>query len=178
MRKCFTSYLMRRVNQCITGSILATIVGISAATAQAPQPADLERGLNLYQEKGSCKACHGWAGDGRKADNQMPDGANLRESQLDRDTLIQVILCGRPRTSMPAFDRLAYSDGRCYGMTQADLRKAQIRMFDAPATLQRREVEAIVDFMLARMVGRGPMTAGQCVEFWGGPSDACGDLPK
>ena len=31
---------------------------------------------------------------------------------------------------MPAFDKFAYSDGRCYRMTQADLDKQPMRMPD------------------------------------------------
>ena len=44
-------------------------------------------GMRLFRQKGDCQACHGWAGDGRKIDSQMPDGANLRETALDRETL-------------------------------------------------------------------------------------------
>jgi hypothetical protein len=83
-------------------------------------------------------------------DTQMPDGANLRETTLDRQDLIMIIKCGRPGTGMPAFDRLAYSDGRCYGLKQADLRASGKRIPDPPATLQVREVEAIADFLAAR----------------------------
>jgi len=54
-------------------------------------------------------------------DSQMPDGANLREAKLERGDLIVAINAGA-RRSMPAFDRLAYSDARCYGMKQADLK--------------------------------------------------------
>jgi len=59
------------------------------------------------------------AADGRKTDNQMPDGPNLRETKLGRPLLVMTIKCGRLNSSMPAFDKLAYSDGRCYGKTQA-----------------------------------------------------------
>src|SRR3954471_9546907 len=66
--------------------------------------ADLADGMRLYQQKGNCQACHGWAGDGRKSDNQMPSGANLRETKLNRNGLITVIKCGRLNSQMPAFD--------------------------------------------------------------------------
>src|SRR5207344_2952791 len=101
---------------------LLALVVTAAARAQTPDPADIADGLRIYQQKGNCQACHGWAGDGRKMDSQMPDGANLRESTLNRQDLIMTIKCGRPGTGMPAFDRFAYSDGRCYGLRQADLR--------------------------------------------------------
>ncbi len=109
--------------------------GVAATShTQAPDAADVADGMRLYLQKGDCQACHGWAADGRKMDSQMPDGSSLRETRLDRARLIQTIKCGRPGTGMPAFDKLAYSDGRC-GMKQADLKSP---MPDPPATFQPR----------------------------------------
>jgi len=54
---------------------LAALI-VSPACAQTAD--DLADGLRLYLQKGNCQACHGWAGDGRKMDSQMPDGADLR----------------------------------------------------------------------------------------------------
>ena len=79
---------------------------------------------------------------------------------------------------MPAFDKLAYSDGRCYGKKEADLRAQGIRMFDAPGTLQPREIEMLADFMFAKIVGKGPMDRARCAEYWGSEVEACRDLPK
>src|SRR6059058_760388 len=90
--------------------------------SQPPSASDVADGMRLYQQKGNCQACHGWAGDGNKTDSQMPDGANLRETKLNRAGLITVMKCGRLNSQMPAFDKFAYSTGdkRCYGKTQAD----------------------------------------------------------
>mgnify|MGYP003348139974 CR=1 FL=1 len=90
--------------------------------ARAADAEDVAEGMRLFMQKGNCQQCHGWAGDGRKMDNQMPTGANLRESQLDRNNIVMTIKCGRPGRGMPAYDRLAYSDGRCYGQTKADFK--------------------------------------------------------
>ena len=139
---------------------------------------DVSEGMRLFTQKGACQACHGWAGDGRKMDNQMPDGANLRETKLDREQIVMTIKCGRPGRSMPAFDRFAYSDGRCYGMTAADLKKSGQTLFDPAATLQPREIETLVDFLMAKVVGKGPMTRAACVEYWGSEVEACGELKK
>ena len=59
---------------------LATLLVIAATAVQAqtPSASDIAAGGQLFRQKANCQACHGWAGDGRKMDNQMPDGANLR----------------------------------------------------------------------------------------------------
>ena len=158
--------------------IAAPFCGPSRAAAQAPNAEDVAEGMRLYRTKGDCQSCHGWAADGRKMDSQMPDGANLRVTRLNRDNLITAIKCGRPGKSMPAFDRLAYSDGRCYGMKDADLKRNGQQLPDPPATLQTREVEAIVDFLFAKVIGKGPMDRAKCIEYWGSDVDACSEFPK
>jgi mono/diheme cytochrome c family protein len=156
----------------------APFAGTAAAPAQTPDPTDLASGLRLFRQKGNCEACHGWAGDGRKMDSQMPDGANLRERMIDRATLITTIKCGRPGTGMPAFDRLAYSDGRCFGLKQADLRARNLDMPDPPGTLQPNEIELLADFMLAKIVGKGPMDRPTCIDYWGSDVEACNEFSK
>jgi len=142
----------------------------STPFAQPPDASDIAEGLRLYTQKGDCQSCHGWAGDGRKMDSQMPDGSNLRETRLDRARVIQTIKCGRPGTGMPAFDKFAYTDGRCYGMKQADLKTP---MPDPPATFQQREIDLLADFLFAKVVGKGPMDHAKCVAYWGSDVDAC-----
>jgi len=163
-------------------ALFLAIVGVirvpSGSAAQAPNAEDVAEGMRLYRQKGDCQACHGWAADGRKMDSQMPDGANLRTTRLNRDNLITAIKCGRPGKSMPAFDRLAYSDGRCYSMKEADLKRQGLQLPDPPATLQPREVEMIVDFLFAKVIGKGPMDRAACIEYWGSDVDACRALPK
>ena len=145
---------------------------------QPPDPSDVADGMRLFEQKGNCQACHGWAGDGHKTDSQMPDGANLRDTKLNRAGLIMVIKCGRLNSQMPAFDKFAYSDGRCYGKKQADLKVYPNRMPDPPATLQQREIDLIADFMMEKVVGKGPMNRAKCVEFWGTETDVCKAFPN
>jgi hypothetical protein len=162
-----------------TITVVATVLQLTpVARAQAPDPADIAAGMRLFRQKGNCQACHGWAGDGRKLDSQMPDGANLRQSVLDRETLILLIKCGRPGTGMPPFDKFAYSDGRCYGLKQADVRTPKLQMPDPPATLQEREIDAIADFMFAKIIGQGPMDRAKCIDYWGSDVEACNEFAK
>ena len=159
-------------------ALCACLSVLFALSARAQTPDDLADGMRLYLQKGNCQACHGWAGDGRKMDSQMPDGANLRESKLPREALVVTIKCGRPGRSMPAFDKFAYSDGRCYGMKAEELKSRGLTLPDPPATLQPREIDLLVDFLLARVVGKGAMDRARCVEYWGEKVEACDELPK
>jgi len=163
------------LSAAVVGAVLVSTLPLAA---QAPDASDVAEGARLFRTKANCQACHGWAGDGRKMDEQMPDGANLRVSRLDRAALVMTIKCGLPGTGMPPFDRLAYSDGRCYGLKQADLVARKLVMPDPPATLQAREIEMLADFMTAKVIGKGAMTRAACTDFWGGERDVCNALPQ
>jgi hypothetical protein len=169
---------MKSALGCAVLLLVVLIASASAAPqgpAATPDPESIAAGMRIFRTKGDCQACHGWAADGRKMDTQMPDGANLRTTKLDREKLIIAIKCGVPGKAMPAFDRLAYSDGRCYGMTQAALKKLG-GLPDPPATLQPREVDSVVDFLMAKVVGKGPMDRTACIEYFGSEVEACKDL--
>jgi hypothetical protein len=88
---------------------------------------------------------------------------------LNRERLVQTIKCGRPGTGMPAFDKFAYTDGRC-GLKAADLKTP---MTDPPATFQPREIDLVVAFLTEKVVGKGPMDRAKCVAYWGSEVDAC-----
>src|SRR6478736_956309 len=88
----------------VLGTFAAGALG-AALRAQAPDPQDVAEGMRIYRTKADCQSCHGWAADGRKMDTQMPDGANLRTTRLNRELLLMTIKCGRPGRGMPAFDR-------------------------------------------------------------------------
>jgi hypothetical protein len=79
---------------------------------------------------------------------------------------------------MPAFDKFAYSDGRCYGLKQADLKAKNLQMPDPPATLQAREIESLADFMFAKIIGKGAMDRAKCVDYWGSEVEACNEFAK
>jgi len=167
---------------CAATVLALAVLGAGGASAGAQPPAAdpqaVAEGMRIYRQKADCQSCHGWAGDGRKMDTQMPDGANLRATRLGRAGIINAIKCGRPGRSMPAFDRFAYSDGRCNGTTAADLKKNGLSLPDPAATLQPREVEMLADFLFDKVIGKGPMDRAKCLEFWGSDVDACAEFPK
>jgi mono/diheme cytochrome c family protein len=104
---------MKRLIRLLAFTLALVAVAYSeTGRAQAPpkvDPVDLAEGMRLYQQKGDCRACHGWAADGVKSDNQMPDGPSLRDKKYTRQLLILTIKCGRPNTQMPAFDKAGVS---------------------------------------------------------------------
>jgi len=154
------------------------IVTVPSVRAQLADPEDIRAGAELFRQKGDCQACQGWAGDGQKMNNEMPDGANLRETKLERSDLITTIKCGRPGTGMPAFDKFAYSDGRCYGLKQADLKARGLTVSDPASPLIQREIENLADFLFAKVVGKGPVTRASCIEYWSADIDLCKSLPN
>jgi mono/diheme cytochrome c family protein len=152
--------------------VFAMLVPLASAAAQ-----DYSLGKRIFQEKADCAYCHGWAGDGA-GQGQSPGGAaNLRRSQLDREQLIMVISCGIPGTPMPYFDEQAYTDTRCYGMTEAEIGNRK-PPYPPSTTLHRREIEALADYLRAKVIGRGPITREECLDYFGERArTSCGDYP-
>jgi mono/diheme cytochrome c family protein len=114
---------------------------------------DTSFGQRLFQDKADCQFCHGIDGDGRGDPRSPGRAADLHETHLNRDQLIEVIACGRPGTEMPHFDKYAYEDTDCYGLKGKNLGNDAAR--DPHSTsLTKREIEAVVDYILAKFVGK------------------------
>lgn len=146
---------------------------LDPAQAQEVSQRTLDRGKSIYQVRANCAFCHGWSGDGQGDERSARPGLSLRETKLTRDQLIEVVACGRPGTGMPYHDLQAYTDTRCYGVTAGDLGD---QMPDrAQQTLQQREIATVVDYLLVRVVGRGPITRAECEEFFEPGSPSCQD---
>lgn len=125
----------------------------------------LQYGQELYQYKARCISCHGWAADGQGAPHSAGDAANLRVTRLDRQQLIQVISCGRPGTAMPHFDAFAYREDLCFGLNEQQV-GANIPP-DPPKPLQQREIEVLVDYLQAQIIGHGEPSRADCEKFYG-----------
>ena len=142
-------------------AIAGVVIGVGAFNAAphaqtAPAPEDVAAGFRIYRQKADCQACHGWAADGRKMDEpdarrRQPARHQARSRQAD-----QAIKCGIPGKAMPAFDKFAYSDGRCYGMKQADLRSWTRRCPIRPRRCSARDRTGR-RLLFAKVVGKGPM---------------------
>jgi len=133
----------------------SAIIGVATLLA-SPHLAlaqDTSFGQRLFQDKADCQFCHGIDGDGRGDPRSPGRAANLHETHLNRDQLVEVIACGRPGTEMPHFDKYAYEDSDCYGLKGKNLGNDAAR--DPHSTsLTKREIEAVVDYILAKFVGK------------------------
>ena len=160
----------------LTALLLATAALVATIATLAAQPSDTSAfGRRLYHDKAQCSFCHGWAADGAGEPQSNGGAANLRQSFLNREQLIEVIMCGRPATPMPHFDEDAYTDKRCYGMTLDELGK------DAPPMgefLASREIDAVVKYLFAKAIGHDAATYEDCVDFWGKDTRECEPMKK
>jgi hypothetical protein len=168
--------LMPKICRASSGLARFAIPLILTSFAAHAADDDFAYGRRLYRDKAQCSYCHGWAADGAGEPQSNGGAANLRDTKMNRDQLIEVILCGRPATPMPHFDELAYSDKRCYGLTEAEL-GASVPALPPGATLQKREAGAIADYLLAKVIGRGPVTREECEESFGPGARSCGQYP-
>ena len=160
-----------------TAARLAPVITLLAFLCSPPADAqDVSYGRRLYQDKAQCAFCHGWAGDGAGEPQSNGGAANLRQSQLNRDRVVEVIMCGRPGTPMPHFDEEAYTDDRCYSRTEAQL-GSRTPSLPPGSTLRKREAEAIADYLLAKVIGRGPVTRQECEEAFGSGARSCSQYP-
>jgi len=158
----------------LSRQMIAAVIAAGSVTASADD--DFSYARRLYLDKAQCSYCHGWAGDGAGEGQSNGGAANLRQTRLDRAQIVIAILCGRPGTAMPHFDESAYTDKRCYGVTQKEL-GSRTPALPPGSTLQAREAEAIADYLLAKFVGRGPATRAECEESFGKDARLCGEFP-
>lgn len=137
-----------RISSFLVVGAAGLILCISAARGQ-----DTSFGRRLFHEKADCQFCHGGNGDGHGDPRSPGKATDLHKTSLTRDQLLEVIACGRPGSEMPHFDKYAYEDKSCYGMSAQDVGK---NMPPDPhsTTLTRREIEAVADYVLGQFAGK------------------------
>ena len=149
---CILIAPIARQRRALTPLRLITIV-ISATLTYAASAQDTYFGQRLFQEKADCQFCHGPEGDGRGDPRSPGKASDLHKTMLAREQLIEVVTCGRTGTEMPYFDKYAYEERKCRGLSETDLGR------DMPPVphsnnLTQREIAAVVDYILARFVGK------------------------
>jgi hypothetical protein len=161
--------------------IVTTAVMLAAffAAVSAARSEDVARGQQIWHDKADCNFCHGWAGDGGAGTSGFHHEGNapsLRKTQLTRDQIRMTIQCGRPKTAMPHFDRFAYTDKRCYGVTAAQL--GDMTPQRGQTTLQADEIDALADYVAAKIKGAGPVTKAECIAYFGAAAQRCDSFPN
>ena len=159
----------------LIAAVLAAIAAERAYaqdTSSAEQARVIAQGKDIFKTKATCQFCHKWdaSGDQGYGGNAL----SLRATKLTPAQVAETIKCGRPGTGMPYHDQFAYTDKRCYGMTRADLGN------DIPpepnSFLNSDEIDAVVKYLFAADVGRGPSTYDDCVAFWGTETRQCDSM--
>jgi len=153
----------------------ATAIIVSfAATIRilAAQPAAQDRtdvGKQVFKSA-NCVGCHKWHGNG--GGGYGGDALSLRKTELTREQIIETVSCGRPGTGMPLHLRGAYESQPCYDLTRAEISDSMPP--EAAGFLRPGEVEAVVDYVIAHVKGKGEPTYDECTAFFGSASRVCG----
>lgn len=147
--------------------LFSTIAMAQDTTAPAGLVGDPDRGRIVFQKVGYCVNCHGWAGDGQSGRNPLSHAAaaNLRETKLDTEGLIEVIKCGLPGTAMPYHTSAAYRDDRCYGMVMSDYAPGSEPI--RGKTFRDQDVANLVAYLQAHMIGLGKPNYAECADYFG-----------
>lgn len=147
----------------------ALALGLVGWPGSGVAAADLAEGKRIY-EKANCVGCHKWHGGG--GGGYGGAALSLRETGLDQEGVAEAVRCGRPASAMPYHHRDAYRTIDCYGgMTRSEL--GQDFPPKAPTLLRDAEIEAVADYVIGQLQGKGPPTYEDCIAFWGESSRQC-----
>jgi mono/diheme cytochrome c family protein len=148
------------------GTGVLAIIGIAltcSAAAFAQSEDKVQAGLAAWRNSG-CADCHGAFANGEKERDESPTGADLRRTRLNADELKLAIRCGRSGTGMPAFEDGASG---CPG-GGGDL-------YPAPAKLSREQIDNVVAYLQARIIGKGKITKKECLLYYTDKPEWCDD---
>ena len=138
-------------------------------------PKALADGIATYK-KANCVGCHKWHGDG--GGGYGGAALSLRQTILNREQIVETIKCGRPGVGMPFHMRDAYDDPAkpCYGLARADL----TGQMPPTATdfLRPSEIEAVADYVLTNIKGKGDVSFADCEAFFGKGNRQCASYSK
>jgi mono/diheme cytochrome c family protein len=144
--------------------VMITAIALTCSTAAFAQNEDkVKAGVTAWRNSG-CSDCHGAFANGEKERDESPTGADLRRARLNAEELKLAIRCGRPGTGMPAFEEGASG---CPG-GGGDL-------YPAPSKLSREEIDNVVAYLQARIVGKGKITKQECLLYYTDKPDWCDD---
>jgi Cytochrome c len=157
----------------LSTAMTALAVGfLCTMPARAQNENQVKAGLEVWKSSG-CSDCHGPFANGDKERDEAPTGADIRTSRLDAAGLKLTISCGRPGgAGMPAFDEGAYKVRRCY---DRPLGPPPDDLYPTPRSLTPDQIDAVVAYLQARIVGRGRITRAECLAYYDDQEDMCED---
>jgi mono/diheme cytochrome c family protein len=156
----------RREPRWDTRTVILAITAIAltwSSAAFAQNEDKVKAGLAAWRNSG-CADCHGAFANGEKERDESPTGADLRRARLNAEELKLAIRCGRPGTGMPSFEEGARG---CPG-SGGDL-------YPAPSKLSPEEIDNVVAYLQARIIGRGKITKQECLLYYTDKPDWCDD---
>jgi len=133
----------------MSATILRLTVGMALCTSAFAQDAARLAAGEAAWDKAGCLQCHGSVGEGG-AGGEFPAGPSLRKTRLDRAALVEAVSCGLPGTQMPSWLDGAYTQRSCYGFPPGPAPDGTT----LTPVLSANEVEALVDYLSAKIVGR------------------------
>lgn len=163
------------MRDAVWGTAAAACAAWLALAAAPAQAQDVDAGKRVWSQTAGCIRCHGWAGHGAPEGPGFPTGANLRVTTLDRAALREVVMCGLPGSEMPYFSSNAYATVACFGMNAAQI--GTQKPPNAETFLTDAQIDAVVDYLFAKVVGKGPITNAVCQDHYGPTSPVCARYP-
>ena len=158
---------MRRLAAVGAALALSWLAGPSLAAETA------DAGQDVFK-RANCVGCHKWHGNG--GGGYGGAALSLRKTKLSKDQIAMTVRCGRPGTGMPYFDRDGYpaksgEPAPCYGMTRDDLGKMPLAQ--GSVFLKPDEANAVADYVVHHIKGKGDPDLADCTAFFGETSSAC-----
>jgi len=147
-----------------TAILTITTIALTCSTVAFAQNEDkVKAGLAAWRNSG-CSDCHGAFANGEKERDESPNGADLRRARLNGEKIKLAIRCGRPGTGMPSFEDGARG---CPG--------GGGELYPAPTKLTAEEIDNVVAYLQARIIGKGKITKQECLLYYTDKPDWCDD---
>jgi mono/diheme cytochrome c family protein len=158
-----------RAAACLLGIAVAAGLMNDAALAQAVTAQDPTDAGKAVFKRANCMGCHKWHGNG--GGGYGGDALSLRRTELSREQITETVSCGRPGTGMPYFMREAYDAVACYGNHRADMTGHMPP--EANIFLRPGDIEAVADYVIAHIKGKGEPSYADCASFFSEGSKVC-----
>jgi mono/diheme cytochrome c family protein len=161
---------MMNMKLSIAGGAAALVFVLLAGTSNAAENG-ADTGQAIYK-RANCVGCHKWHGDG--GGGYGGAALSLRKTELDKPQIMETLRCGRPGTGMPYFSRDSYpqnGEPQCYSLSSKDLESMHVAQ--AGVFLRPEEIDAVAEYVLSSIKGKGDPNLADCVAFFGEDSKAC-----